>query len=91
MKEVLKSLVRQVQNGEYLEIRLERTSTTSIRIHNEVVERAKVSMEEGGYVRVLNPRTGWWFSTFQAWENLKERVELGIRSSLLLPRSETDV
>jgi TldD protein len=91
MKEILKSLVRQAQNGEYLEIRLERTSTTSIRIHNEVVERAKVSMEEGGYVRILNPRTGWWFSTFQAWESLKERVELGIRSSLLLPRSGTDV
>lgn len=91
MREILWSFVRLPQNGEYLEIRLEHTVTTNIRIHNGVIEKAKVTEERGGYIRILHPKTGWWFSSFQGWENLRERVELGLRSVVLLPQSVTGV
>ncbi|MBC7216756.1 MAG: TldD/PmbA family protein [Candidatus Caldatribacterium sp.] len=91
MREVLRDLVRKARNGEYLEIRLEHIVTTHIRVHNGIVERARVAEERGGSVRILHPKTSWWFLSFQEWEGLEEKVELGIRSVLLLPRGATDV
>ncbi len=91
MREVLRDLAREAQRGEYLEIRLEHIVTTNIRIHNGIVEKARVVEERGGFVRVLHPKTGWWFSSFQGWENLREKVELGLHSVSLLPAGATDV
>ena len=91
MRERLREFIRFPSQGEYLEIRLEKRFFTLIRIQNGLVEKIRQGVEEGGYVRVLNPRTGWWFTTFSGWENLKERVEESLRSSSLLPRSNTGV
>lgn len=91
MKEILRELSRKPKNGEYLEIRLERIITTHIRIHNGVVEKARVAEERGGALRILHPRTGWWFSSFQSWEDLEEKVDFGLRSVALLPASATGV
>lgn len=91
MKEELQRLVKLPTRGEYLEIRLERKSFTFIRLQNGLLEKVRQGTEEGGYVRVFNPRTGWWFTTFSGWENLKERVEEALHSSSLLPRSDGGV
>ncbi|WP_438315469.1 TldD/PmbA family protein [Candidatus Caldatribacterium sp. SIUC1] len=91
MREILRDLVRKPQNGEYLEIRLEHIVTTSIRIHNTTVERLKVTEERGGSLRILHPKTGWWFVSFQGWDSLKEHVASGLRSVVLLPQSGTGV
>ncbi|MEN3185413.1 MAG: TldD/PmbA family protein [Atribacterota bacterium] len=91
MREELQRLIRFPSRGEYLEIRLERKSFTFIRLQNGLLEKVRQGIEEGGYVRVLNPHTGWWFTTFSGWKNLKERVEEALHSSSLLPRSDGGV
>ncbi|MCX7668303.1 MAG: hypothetical protein N2Z84_05180, partial [Atribacterota bacterium] len=91
MKEELQKLVKLPTRGEYLEIRLEKKSFTFIRLQNGLLEKVRQGVEEGGYVRVFNPRTGWWFTTFSGWENLKERVEEALHSSSLLPQSDGGV
>lgn len=91
MREVLCELIRKPKNGEYLEIRLERIVTTHVRIHNGLVEKARVVEEQGGSVRILHPKTSWWFLSFQGWDDLEEKVEFGLRSAALLPKSTTGV
>ncbi|MEN3202400.1 MAG: TldD/PmbA family protein [Atribacterota bacterium] len=87
MREILRKLTQKPKNGEYLEIRLERIVTTHIRIHNGLVERARITEDQGGSIRILHPKTSWWFLSFQGWDGLEEKVELGLRSAALLPKS----
>ncbi|MCX7729878.1 MAG: hypothetical protein N2205_01500, partial [Candidatus Caldatribacterium sp.] len=89
MRDLLRALARKPKNGEYLEIRLERIVTTHVRVHNGLIERARIVEEQGGYVRVLHPKTSWWFCSFQGWDGLKEKVELGLHSVALLPKGAT--
>ncbi|MDK2895962.1 MAG: TldD protein [Candidatus Atribacteria bacterium] len=91
MEEVLAELVKLPRAGEYLEIRLEKIRSTRITLQNSVVERIRQEEDQGGYVRVLNPKTSWWFHTFGGWDNLQGRVEEAIRASSTLPASETNV
>jgi len=85
MKSQLLELVKIPQHGEYLEIRLERITSALIRLQNGLVEKVQSGVEEGGYVRVLHPKTSWWFNTFSGWNGVRERVEVALHSVSLLP------
>ncbi|MGQ9473329.1 MAG: TldD/PmbA family protein, partial [Candidatus Caldatribacteriaceae bacterium] len=91
MREKLQKLIKIPTHGEYLEIRLEKRVFTLIRLQNGFVEKIRQGVEKGGYVRVLNPHTGWWFTTFSGWDELQRRVEEALHSSAFLPRGNGGV
>ncbi|HPU08090.1 MAG TPA: TldD/PmbA family protein [Candidatus Atribacteria bacterium] len=91
MMEDLEKLIHLPQRGEYMEIRLEKIFSTTIRVQNGMVEKIRMGTDEGGYVRLLTPRGSWWFESFQRWEGLREKVERAINGVSLLPSSGIEV
>lgn len=69
--------------AQYVEIRIESTSSTSLRYRGRKLDEINKASRLGGCVRAL-AGGGWGFASFNNLENLKENVETAIRNAQLV-------
>ncbi|HCX78876.1 MAG TPA: hypothetical protein DG577_05655, partial [Firmicutes bacterium] len=82
MKEMLLALVSN-KVADYLEIRVEESTISSLRFRGPVLEAVNSSMQHGGCIRAL-VNGGWGFITFNDLNNLEEKVARAIHQAQLV-------
>lgn len=82
MKEMLLALVSN-KVADYLEIRVEESTISSLRFRGPVLEAVNSSMQHGGCIRAL-VNGGWGFITFNDLNNLGEKVARAIHQAQLV-------
>ncbi|MEA1940174.1 MAG: TldD/PmbA family protein [Candidatus Caldatribacteriota bacterium] len=90
MKEILKNALTNVSKADYVEIRLEKKATTSIKFQGKKLEKINSSQEIGGNVRAL-VKGGWSFITFNRCDELKKKVEQAINVAALIGKSKSEL
>ena len=75
-------------NAEYVEIRLEETSSTRIVYRGKRLEEIGKTSSLGGNVRALM-KGGWGFVSFNDIQNLRDKVELATRQARLVGKEES--
>ncbi len=88
MKEKLLALVSN-KNADYLEIRVEESSETSLRFRGPVLEAVNTSLQYGGCIRAL-VNGGWGFTTFNDLDNLEEKAARAIHQAKLVGAAGAD-
>lgn len=76
------------QDAEYIEIRLEESSSTHIQYRGRELEDVGETLSGGGCVRAL-VRGGWGFVTFNDLDDLRGRVRLAVKQAGLVGRKDT--
>ncbi len=89
--ETLEKMVKIPQEGEYLEIRLDREVITSVGFQNGDLQRLREDSALGGSIRVLHPKSGWSFFSFNGWSDLEGKVREVLRGVKLLPDASSGV
>ena len=82
----MRDLIEQALKGhdaEYIEVRLEDSSTTRIQYRGRELEEINKSSSKGGCVRAL-VKGGWGFVSFNEVDDLKEKVKLAVRQARLV-------
>jgi len=85
VREILAGLIGIPREGEYLEIRLERELANRIGFQDGDLRRLREDRALGGSVRVLHPKSGWSFFSFNGWSDLEEKVREVLRGAAMLP------
>ena len=82
----MRDLIEQALKGhdaEYVEVRLEDSSTTRIQYRGRDLEEISKNSSKGGCVRAL-VKGGWGFVSFNEVDDLKEKVALAVRQARLV-------
>jgi TldD protein len=75
-------------DAEYVEVRVEESKTTAIRYRGRELEEVSQPVSFGGNVRAL-VKGGWGFVSFNAPDDLGEKVELAVRHAKLVGKGVT--
>lgn len=88
MKEKLLALVSN-KAADYLEIRVEESTVSSLRFRGPILEAVNTSLLYGGCIRAL-VNGGWGFITFNDVSNLEEKVAQAIHQAKLVSAAGAD-
>jgi len=90
MKEILGSALKNIGKADYVEIRLEKKESTSIRFQGKKLEKIDCSQQMGGNVRAL-VKGGWSFITFNQYDKLEKKVEQAINVAALVGETKSEL
>ncbi|MCZ2846143.1 MAG: TldD/PmbA family protein [Candidatus Bathyarchaeota archaeon] len=90
MKEILKNALKNTSRADYVEMRLEKNESTSIRFQGKKLEKIDSSQQIGGSVRVLVKGT-WSSVTFNQCDELKKKVEQAINIAALIGHEKSEL
>jgi TldD protein len=88
MKDLILDQVRGTR-ADYLEIRIEETSTTSINFQGPKLETVQDNMNFGGCIRAL-VKGGWGFIAFNRLLDIPQKVEAAIQQAELVGRESSE-
>jgi len=88
MKEILEDALKNSKKADYVEIRLEKKESNSIRYQGDKLDKIDCAQHIGGNVRAL-VKGGWGCITFNQYDNLREKVEQAINIAALVGKSKS--
>ena len=87
MRDIIEAALRG-HNADYIELRIEENAATRISYRGRELEDLGRTANRGGNVRAL-VRGGWGFVSFNALDDLRERVELAVQQARLAGSEES--